>query len=249
MTSDRTHQRCGPFRVAFVPGVTPDKWARIWAERMPRDPLDLSPVDEAEQTAVLHDGRADMCFVRLPVDQDGLHVIPLYSEVPVVVVPKEHFVEAADEVSVSDLADEHLLQDPDLVPEWRDVATEIREGTRVEVPRITIRQAVETVAAGVGIVIVPMSVARLHHRKDVVYRPVGDVPESRIGLAWRRDLDDDRVDAFVGVVRGRTANSSREPARAAPEKKAAGRSPKPRPKPRPKASPKAGPRARGRRGR
>jgi len=218
MTDDRPDQRPARLRVAFVPGVTPDKWARIWTERMPRVRLDLSPVEEAQQTAVLYDGSADMCFVRLPVDHEGLHVIPLYSEVPVVVAPKEHFVEAADEVSVLDLADEHLLQDPDQVPEWRDVATEVRDGTRVEVPPITVKQAIETVAAGVGIVVVPMSVARLHHRKDVVHRPVTDVAESRIGLAWRRDLDDDRVETFIGIVRGRSANSSRgrtEPVRQA----------------------------------
>jgi DNA-binding transcriptional LysR family regulator len=209
VTSEGPDRAGGPFRVAFVPGVTPDKWARIWAERMPRVRLELAPVEEEQQTQVLHAGRADMCFVRLPVDQQDLHVIPLYPEVPVVVAPKDHFVEAADEVSVVDLADEHLLQDPDLVPEWRDVATEVRQGTRVEVPPITMKQAVETVAAGVGIVIVPMSVARLHHRKDVVHRPVSDVAESRIGLAWRRDLDDELVEVFVGVVRGRSANSSR----------------------------------------
>lgn len=209
MTDDRPDQHPARLRVAFVPGVTPDKWARIWTERMPRVRLDLSPVEEAQQTAVLYDGSADMSFVRLPVGQEGLHVIPLYSEVPVVVAPKEHFVEAADEVSIQDLADEHLLQHPDQVPEWRDVATEVRDGTRVEVPPITVKQAIETVAAGVGIVIVPMSVARLHHRKDVVHRPVTDVAESRIGLAWRRDLDDDRVETFIGIVRGRSANSSR----------------------------------------
>jgi DNA-binding transcriptional LysR family regulator len=196
-------------RVGFVPGVTPDKWARIWAERVPRVPLELVLVEEPEQVSVLYDGRADMCFVRLPVDQERLHAIPLYSEVPVVVAPKEHFVEAADEVTVADLADEHLLQDPAQVPEWAAVATELRDGTRVEVPPITTKQAIETVAAGVGILIVPMSVARLHHRKDVVHRPVTDVAETRIGLAWRRDLDDDRFEAFIGVVRGRTANSSR----------------------------------------
>lgn len=229
MTSDRPEAAAAALRVGFVPGVTPDKWARTWAERMPRVPLDLFLVEEAEQTSVLYDGRADMCFVRLPVDQRGLHVIPLYSEVPVVVAPKGHFVEAADEVSVADLADEHLLQDPHQLPEWRDVATEVRDGTRVEVPSITTRQAIETVAAGVGIVIVPMSLARLHHRKDVVHRPVTDVEESRVGLAWRRDLDDDRVEAFIGVVRGRSVNSSRgaaaaEPARtASPQQRAAGR--------------------------
>ena len=40
-----------PLRVAFVPGVTPDKWARIWAERMPRAPLELLQVEEEQQTA------------------------------------------------------------------------------------------------------------------------------------------------------------------------------------------------------
>jgi DNA-binding transcriptional LysR family regulator len=209
VTHDFPEVQGAALRVGFVPGVTPDKWARRWAEQMPRVQLDLVPVDESDQRSVLYDGRADMCFVRLPVDQDGLHVIPLYDEVPVVVAPKEHFVEAADEVSVADLADEHLLQDPEQVPEWAEVATELRDGTRVEVPPITTKQAIETVAAGVGIVIVPMSVARLHHRKDVVHRPVTGVAGSRIGLAWRHDLDDDRVETFIGVVRGRTANSSR----------------------------------------
>jgi DNA-binding transcriptional LysR family regulator len=180
---------------------------------MPRSSLDLFGVDESEQLSVLYDDRADMCFVRLPVDQEDLHVIPLYTEVAVVVAPKEHFVEAADEVTVADLADEHLLQDPALVPEWAEVATELRDGTRVEVPPITTAQAIETVAAGVGIVVIPMSVARLHHRKDVVLRPVVDVAETGIGLAWRRDLHDERVETFVGVVRGRTVNSSRGPAR------------------------------------
>jgi DNA-binding transcriptional LysR family regulator len=212
MTDSPSATASGPFRVAFVPGVTPDKWARVWAERMPRSPLELSPVEESDQTAVLHDGRADMCFVRLPVDRDGLHVIPLYEEVPVVVAPKEHFVEAADEVSLADLADEHLVQDPDLVPAWRDVATEIRDGSRVDVPPITTRQAVETVAAGVGIVILPMSVARLHHRKDVVHRPVSDLPLVPVALAWPVEADDARIETFIGIVRGRTARSSREQA-------------------------------------
>lgn len=208
--------RTDPFRVAFVPGVTPDKWARIWAERVPDVPLELRPVTEAEQQAVLDDGRADMCLARLPVDRERLHVIALYEEQPVVVAPKGHLVEAADEVTVADLADEHLLQPPDDVPRWRDVASEVRDGTRVEPPPLTVAQAVETVAAGVGIVIVPLSVARLHHRKDVVHRPVVDVPPTQVGLCWPRphpgEEADPLVETFVGIVRGRRATSSRGPA-------------------------------------
>ncbi len=198
------------FRVGFVAGVTPDKWSRVWAERLPRRPLVLVPLGDQDGLALLRGGDLQMCFVRLPVDREGLHVIPLYDEQPVVVVARENPVAAYDEIDVADLADEHLLQDPDEVPPWRDVATEVADGTRYPVPAdLTLRQAVESVAADSGIVIVPMSLARLHHRKDVVAVPVTGVPTSSVGLAWRQDVEDDRVETFIGVVRGRTARSSR----------------------------------------
>jgi DNA-binding transcriptional LysR family regulator len=198
-----------PFRIAFVPGVTPGKWSRIWAERETGNPLELIPVDEHDQVSVLHDARADMSFVRLPVDDAGLHLIPLYREVPVVVVPVDHPVALFDEIAVDELADEHLLQNPDAVPEWRDISSAVRDGTRVDVPPMSVKQAIETIAAGTGIVIVPMSVARLHNRKDVAYRPVTGVAESQIGLAWSSATEDPRIETFIGIVRGRTARSSR----------------------------------------
>ena len=197
------------FRVGFVPGVTPDKWARIWAERMPRRSLDLVPLGDRDGVALVRSGELAMCFVRLPVERDGLHLIPLYDEQPVVMVAKEHPVAAFDEIDVTDLADEHLLQDPDTVPEWRDVATEVRDGSRYPVPEMSLREAVESVAADAGIVVVPMSLARLHHRKDVVHVPVTGVPTTKVGLAWLVDNDDERVQTFIGVVRGRSASSSR----------------------------------------
>ena len=64
-------------------------------------------------------------------------------------------------------------------------------------------------AAGTGIVLVPMSVARLFHRKDVVAREVTDLPPTTVALVWLRERDDERTQAFVGVVKGRTANSTR----------------------------------------
>lgn len=200
------------FSVAFVPGVTLAKWSKVWAERRPDLPLGFVPTPEADQVRVLHDGAAEVSFVRLPVDSSDLSVIPLYREVPVVVLPKEHALADVESVTVADLAAEHLLQDPDLVPEWRDVADEIREGTRRPLPSIrTGDDAAELVAAGVGIVIVPQSVARLHSRKDVVARPVTDVAESQIALAWLEENTTADVEEFIGVVRGRTARSSRAP--------------------------------------
>jgi DNA-binding transcriptional LysR family regulator len=71
-------------------------------------------------------------------------------------------------------------------------------------------QAIATVAAGIGIVVVPMSLARLHRRKDTSYRPLRDAPASTVALAWPTERTTAAVEAFVGIVRGRTANSSRD---------------------------------------
>ena len=195
--------------MGFVAGVTPDKWARVWAERMPRRRLDLQPLGDRDGIALLRSGELHMCFVRLPVDRDGLHLIPLYDEQPVVVVAKEHPVAAYDRIDVTDLSEEHLLQDPDEVPAWRDVATEVADGSRHPVPPMSVRQAVESVAADAGVLVLPMSVARLHSRRDVAQVLLDGVPTTTIGLTWPRDADDDRVEAFIGVVRGRSARSSR----------------------------------------
>ena len=222
-----------------MPGVTPDKWARIWREREPRTPLELTPVGEAEQESVLREGSADMCFVRLPVDREGLHLIPLYEERAVVVVPLEHPVAAYDEIPLADLGAEQLVAGD--VEGWAEVAT----AAPLTFPEMTVKEAFEVVASGTGIAIVPMSVARLHHRKDLVHRPVSDAAPTRIGLAWLVDNDDDRLERFIGVVRGRREGSSRggspqEPSGAAarartPRKPAATTAAKRRstPKPRP----------------
>jgi len=189
-----------PFRVGFVTGATPDKWARIWRERS-RIPLELVPVDQDEQETPLRDGSLDMCLVRLPVDRDGLHLIPLYDEVPVVVAGAEHLVAAAEEVTLDDLSDEQLV-----LPHssgWTPAAEQL------DWPAMTVRDAVEVVAAGTGVLLVPMSIARLHHRKDVVQRPVVDLPPTKVGLSWLVDNEDPRVQTFIGIVRGRSERSSR----------------------------------------
>ena len=187
-------------RVGFVTGTTPDKWVRAWREQR-RGTLTLVPLTEDEQEDAVRRGRVDMALVRLPVATDDLHVVRLYDERPVVVVSREHFVAAADTVTLDDLVDEQLVR-----PHrsgWQPVADQLTW------PSMTEEEAIATVAAGTGVVIVPMSVARLHQRKDVVQREVIDVPPTTVALVWLRDRDDDLTQAFVGVVRGRTARSSR----------------------------------------
>jgi DNA-binding transcriptional LysR family regulator len=186
-------------RLGFVTGTTPDKWARAWRER--HGALELVPVSEEVQEEVVGSGEVDLALVRLPVDTTELHVVRLYDELPVAVAGRDHLVAAADTLTLADLADEQLVRPHP--SGWRP------EADQLAWPPMTQQEAIETVAAGTGIVIVPMSVARLHHRKDTVHRVVTDLTPTTIALVWRRDRDDDDTQSFVGVVKGRTANTSR----------------------------------------
>ena len=182
--------------MGHVPGVTLTKWRTRWDERLATR-LDVVEVTEADQRRVLVDDAVDLCFVRLPIDREGLHVIPLYDEVTVAWVSKDHPVAAYDEVTLADLADETLLTDLDAV-------------------------AIDRVNAG-AVLLVPMSVARSASRRDLVHRPVTDAEPTSISLAWRTDNEHPLIDEFIGIVRGRTANSSRTQAERAAS------TPKPKP--------------------
>lgn len=170
----------------------PGKWEKAWIEwhRTTRTRrLELQMVEVADQVRLLHEGTLDMCLVRGYPDRDGLHLIPLYREAAVAVLAREHPATAYDELTLADLADE------------LDVLAEF--------PDLDLPMAIETVAAGSGYVIVPMSLARLHSRKDVEFRPITDAAESPIGLAWLTTNEDPGTQVFVGIVRGRTSRSSR----------------------------------------
>jgi DNA-binding transcriptional LysR family regulator len=176
------------FRISIVPGVTPGKWVRAWDERNPRDPVAVTLVEQDAQLEPLRSAEVDMAFVRLPVEREGLHAIPLYVEQPVALVPRDHPADGMADVQLADVADELL-----------------------DVAGLSAKQSVEVVAGGAGVLVVPLSVARLHHRRDVVAVPVTDAETTQVALVWPVDSDDVRIEEFIGVVRGRTVRSSRGP--------------------------------------
>ncbi|MFF8929899.1 LysR family substrate-binding domain-containing protein [Streptomyces longwoodensis] len=196
------------FRLAYVPGVMPAKWVRVWGERHPDTPLTLLQATAAEAPVLLRDGSADAALVRLPVDRTVFSAIPLYTETTVVVAPKDHLVTAADEVTLDDLADEVVLHPLDDVLGWDRLPGE----PAFERPATT-ADAIELVAAGIGVLIVPQSLARLHHRRDLTFRPLTDAPQSGVALSWPEEATTDLVEDFIGIVRGRTVNSTRGRAR------------------------------------
>lgn len=178
-------------RVGFVPGVEPDRFGARWSAGPRPARLETVPLAASEAEHALRRGEVDMCFVRLPLSEDAdLHVVPLWEEAPVVVVGADNVLSLAAELTAEDLREE-----PEIPATGPDDAAE----------------RVAVVATGIGYTRLPLSLARLHHRKDAVHRPAPDAPVTRIALAWPRTADDALRQEFVGAVRGRTVRSSRGP--------------------------------------
>ncbi|MCS5492284.1 LysR family transcriptional regulator substrate-binding protein [Curtobacterium flaccumfaciens] len=174
--------------IAFVPGVSPAKWARVWRERFPSVELRLRPIgaDDVDDTLA---GEADMVFARMPVSEQH-NAIPLWTETAVVAMPKDSPLAELAEVDLAD-AEVHVI---DAGPVPADI-----DGS------------LDLVEANVGVVVLPQSLFRAASRKDLVGRPLMNAEGTRIALVWRDEDATETTEEFIGVVRGRTANSSRQP--------------------------------------
>lgn len=193
-------------RVGFMPGITVTAEVRALQERRPDVEVVLVRTTWDDQVETLHDGRVDVGYVRLPIDRSGLVVRPLFTEPRLVVLAAEHRLAGKESLSVADLADEHLLQDPDAVPEWRDVATELRTGrARPATAFSSVEEKLEHVAAGHGIAVVPQSTATYYTRPDVVAVPVPDIGPNHVCLAWRRGRRTPLVAEFAELAAVRRA--------------------------------------------
>jgi DNA-binding transcriptional LysR family regulator len=201
--------------LGYVPGGTPAKWARIWAERHPEVPLQMCAVDAADAADAVRAGTVDVALLRLPADTSGLAVIPLYEETAVAVVPTDHILTAADTITTADLDGEPIVVPADDVMPWAAVP-----GAPVEHRPETTGDAIELVAAGIGVLVVPQSLARLHHRRDLTYRPIADAPACPVALAFPEGPQPESVEEFIGIVRGRKPSSSRGQAEPAPKRTA-----------------------------
>jgi hypothetical protein len=204
---------CMSLTIAYVKGTAPGKWLTRFAERTghgalhsfeSRDPFPLLADAQTDRT------RPDLALVRLPdrrVDE-RFHVVRLYEEQPGVAVPKDSELTLLEELSAADLEDQHINYAPD-------------EYNEVDVSAVF--DALDVVAANVGIAFAPRPLLRSINNKSTAHRDYADGQPTSIALVWLKDKDSDAIQDFVGIAKGRTANTSRQavPKRTAKEKAAA----------------------------
>jgi DNA-binding transcriptional LysR family regulator len=182
--------------VGFRAGIAVTPAARAFEERHPGVVVDVQRIEGDDQAAMLLDGRIDIGYVRLPIDESGLRVTPLYTEPRVAVLPAGHRLAGKEEITEADLAGEPLVWhgDPSTQPTERPLRN-------AGYPVRGVDETLEHVAAGRGISFLARSASVFYSHPDVVYVPIPALAHDQVCLAVSASHTSPVVDDFVTAAR------------------------------------------------
>lgn len=201
-------------RLGFTRGTTPGKWAKRW-ERASGSPLELVPIETpfgrgsgtTEIDVMLERTRAGERPEGSSEPDRSRHAMLLYTETVALVLPADHELAKSNGIPVADLVLVTLLDHPYHFPQWPaaqpwDDPAWMPTG---------VKAALELVATGAGAILLPLPLARhLSDKRAHSVLPVtGEPAGSEIWASWEVDRDAADVQQLVGIMRGRTARSSR----------------------------------------
>ncbi|HEY5335149.1 MAG TPA: LysR substrate-binding domain-containing protein, partial [Mycobacteriales bacterium] len=82
-----------------------------------------------------------------------------------------------------------------------DIATEMRSKRRRGTPAFrTVEEKLEHVAAGRGIVLLPLSTAAFYTRPGIAYGQVTDIPPGQVCLAWDAARRSRLIEEFAAIA-------------------------------------------------
>ncbi|WP_328833283.1 LysR substrate-binding domain-containing protein [Streptomyces sp. NBC_00252] len=181
--------------VGFRAGVAVTPAARAFEKRHPDVVVDVQRIEGDDQAAMLLDGRIDVGYVRLPIDETGLRVTPLYAEPRVAVLSAGHRLAGKEQVTEADLADEPLVWhgEPSTQPTKRPLPN-------AGYPVRGVDETLEHVAAGRGISFLARSASVFYSHPDVVYVPIPDLTPDQVCLAVAASHISPVVEDFVAAA-------------------------------------------------
>ncbi len=190
--------------VGFRSGVTVTAATRRFAELRPDVTVDVRQIEWDDQEDLLRSGRVDVAYVRRPLDERGLRVIPLYAEERLVALPRLHRLAGSATLSVDALAAEPQLRylEPIVLPDGRQTASALR----------SVEEKLEHVASGHGVIMLPRSVTEYYSRPDVVYVPVHDAEPDEVLLACEAGRRSKLLGDFISAAEQVVAEASAAPA-------------------------------------
>ncbi|WP_097865659.1 LysR family transcriptional regulator [Streptomyces sp. rh34] len=178
--------------VGFRAGVAVIPAARAFEARHPDVVVDVQRIEWGDQATMLLDGRIDVGYVRLPIDETGLRVVPLYTEPRVAVLPAGHRLAGKEAVTEADLAGEPLVwhADPSTQPTRRPHPN---AGYLVR----GVDETLEHVAAGRGISFLARSATVFYSHPDISYVPIPDLAPDQVCLAVAASRTSPVIDDFL----------------------------------------------------
>jgi LysR family transcriptional regulator, benzoate and cis,cis-muconate-responsive activator of ben and cat genes len=200
----------GQLGIGFVSSVLygplPDLVRRFQAT-YPDLRVDMVELSSVEQVSALKEGRIDVGFGRLHVDDPTVQREVLTEEPLVAALPISHpLLDRLGPLSSGDLSSQMLIIYPsNAQPSYADEVLSILEqrGIVGNINRRVrdVQTALGLVAAGVGITLVPTAISRLPWG-NVVYRPLQDPGAKSPVIMFRRGRDDSRkIAALLPFVR------------------------------------------------
>jgi DNA-binding transcriptional LysR family regulator len=186
--------------VGFRAGVAVAPAIQQFADQHPDVVVDVQRIEGDDQATKLLDGRIDIGYVRLPIDETGLRVIPVYTEPLVAVLPTGHRLAGKEQITEADLAGEPLLWDSD----------SSTQPTRRPHPNAGylvrgVDETLEHVAAGRGISFLARSATVFYSHPNISYVPVSDVAPDQVCLAVAASRTSTVVDDFVAAAQAAAA--------------------------------------------
>lgn len=174
--------------IGFRAGIVPTEAIRAFAEAEPEVAVSVQRLEWDDQEDQIRSGVVDVGYVRAPVDERGLRLVPLLSEPRLAVLPAGHRLSDAGELTEADLAGERHLRYLESPPDGA--------GPRLR----SVEEKLEHVAAGSGIILLPRSATRYYSRPDVVYVPVRDAEPDQIWLACESGRRSRIINRFIAAA-------------------------------------------------
>lgn len=203
--AERSHFAIG-FVASTLYGYLPEVIRRYRAVR-PDVELTLLELTTMEQLAALKEGRIDVGFGRIPLDDSGIERVLLRNEKLCAALPQTHRLAGREgPVLLAELADDSLVVYPKSPrPSFADqVLALYRERNLRPAAVLEVRElqtALGLVAAESGICLVPASVERLR-RDNVIYRPLGEVGAvSPIIMSFRKGEKSTQIALLLRLVK------------------------------------------------
>lgn len=181
--------------VGFRAGITATPAVRQFATQHPNVIVDMQRIESDDQATMLLDGRIDVGYVRLPIDETGLRVTPLYTEPRVAVLPAGHRLAGKEQITEADLAGEPLV--------WHmDTSTQPTRRPHPNAGYLVrgVDETLEHVAAGRGVSFLARSATVFYSHPEVSYVPIPDLTPDQVCLAVAASRTSPLVDDFLTAV-------------------------------------------------